>query len=1513
MPSIFISYRRSDSGGHAGRLFDRLRYWFTTDELFIDVDSIEWGDDFPDEIDRAIRKAKAVLVVIGPDWLEVMNKRAEMPGIDFVRQEVSIALERREENEIKIFPIRVGDTKMPSINELHNDLKDEIGKLFDYHTHVFPADVQLWNYQFDRLRQCLTQVEGIPPPCAQISQGEGLTLRFDSVEPTKRSALLDVQSVQQAFGTISTALLNWPQDTDGQWIERLELDRLHEMTTRSQPAVTVLLGEPGGGKSAILARLGTRLSEEGVALLAIKADQLPRNIGTLQELEDWIDCEVPATEALRRLATNQRVVVLIDQLDALSDLMDQHSERLGSLIRFINSIRDLPNLSVIVSCREFEFRNDVRVSTLNAEKILLARLTWEQVEPLLTARELETSGWSDEVRDVLRTPQHLAMFLCHLAGNDGVPLFTNYQDLLTRIVREHLENVHGNRTVEAAERIAEVMAVEEELWLSQERFEQEFSTEVQRLEEAGFLIRSDTGLSIAFRHQTVFDFLRARGFLRDGQPLVKYIVEQKQQSLFVRPVLWSTLNYLRESDRAVYRKQFGKLWEREDLRPHIRDLLVAFLGKIKTPDSQEAQWLLPRLEEYTLRSRILLATAGSTGWFNRLESRLPTFMTAEPEKALEVTAILRGAVSFAPSAVIQAVKRYWISDEGYHRCAQIVMREFSSWDDCSVDIVCKMADLAPDDKYWFQDIAKRISESRPDLAPKVVVSCLRARTKKLDENRLDLHREVAPDPSVSGQIEQALIAGDELRPYERLIDNNSDWYGLDEVARRAPKAFVQEMWPWLVKLFTRIGQEENPLLYRYRNHHGLAFKREISERQPLQKAIEIAVRGFAESEVEEFLNFVDGNKDTDLNVLHRLLSLGLERIARQHPRTVLQYLLEDPRRFVIGDMSNEHGDTQALISAVVPSLQKEEALRLQMAIEEWTWYRETPEGEDASARLDRLKWIRSRRLRLLRVFPFERLSAEGQQYIREEERALPGTPAEDRLGGGGWIGSPMSSEQMEKATDEQILALFEELTDDTGWDHPKRRWTDSVGGSIQASREFANFANKVPHRALQLIRKFQAGKMERPAGAALSELAKGSTAPTDLITCIHELDERGFTSEIFRIDVALCLGEIAQRSGGLDDKTCGLLEKWITNWIPETDTKTTDGNNSFSGAIAEQQVRENDAQQSLLWDCSRDRSLPHGNYPFLDALMRGYLFRKPHEVDQWLSVLERHLEREENPAVWREIAEDLWRLAGADRTRATKFLESFFSLCPEIINTVTGVSLIAHIMRWLPEPLIDPVINDWVSGSWQYGPQAAGEILALTLCRNPDDASAQMRIEKILSGNCHDASVIDKLRLGVTHTFVVAWSEPALRALATRFLVQLATMESIAIDKALSGSFTKVDVLPADDHTRDLLESLLERPTVLAGGGHSLIKGLKGLLRDGWKPELVYRVTKALISEKARNLGDIRTASAAYAGDLADIALTLHRIPDTRELGLELFESLMDARSYGLDERILSIDRMAFR
>ena len=95
---VFISYRRQETSGMAGRLYDRLAAHLGEDQVFMDVDTIAPGVDFAEVITQAVRSCEALLAVIGPHWLTATDqdgrRRLDDPH-DLVRLEVAAALEAR--------------------------------------------------------------------------------------------------------------------------------------------------------------------------------------------------------------------------------------------------------------------------------------------------------------------------------------------------------------------------------------------------------------------------------------------------------------------------------------------------------------------------------------------------------------------------------------------------------------------------------------------------------------------------------------------------------------------------------------------------------------------------------------------------------------------------------------------------------------------------------------------------------------------------------------------------------------------------------------------------------------------------------------------------------------------------------------------------------------------------------------------------------------------------------------------------------------------------------------------------------------------------------------------------------------------------------------------------------------------------------------------------------------------------------------------------------------------------
>jgi TonB family protein len=120
---IFVSYRRSDSQGEAGRVFDDLVKHFGEDTVFMDVAGIEVGRDFRKAIEEGVTKCGVLLVMIGPEWLDAKDERGgrrlQDPS-DFVRIETASALKR----DIPVVPVLVRGAKMPSPEQLPEELKE---------------------------------------------------------------------------------------------------------------------------------------------------------------------------------------------------------------------------------------------------------------------------------------------------------------------------------------------------------------------------------------------------------------------------------------------------------------------------------------------------------------------------------------------------------------------------------------------------------------------------------------------------------------------------------------------------------------------------------------------------------------------------------------------------------------------------------------------------------------------------------------------------------------------------------------------------------------------------------------------------------------------------------------------------------------------------------------------------------------------------------------------------------------------------------------------------------------------------------------------------------------------------------------------------------------------------------------------------------------------------------------------------------------------------------------------
>ena len=179
MAGIFVSYRRDDTQGWAGRLARALQESFPETQVFYDIATLQPGEDFPRAIDRALSSCQAALVLIGPRWLSAQTaerrRRIDNPD-DVVRLEIAAALAR----PILVVPVLLGGTAMPNAASLPEVLQPLARK------QGHEISDKRWDYDCDMLLQTLGEALGMRPlrssrkegvaPGEGISVGRGLTI-----------------------------------------------------------------------------------------------------------------------------------------------------------------------------------------------------------------------------------------------------------------------------------------------------------------------------------------------------------------------------------------------------------------------------------------------------------------------------------------------------------------------------------------------------------------------------------------------------------------------------------------------------------------------------------------------------------------------------------------------------------------------------------------------------------------------------------------------------------------------------------------------------------------------------------------------------------------------------------------------------------------------------------------------------------------------------------------------------------------------------------------------------------------------------------------------------------------------------------------------------------------------------------------------------------------------------------------------------------------------------------------
>jgi tetratricopeptide (TPR) repeat protein len=154
---IFISYRRDDSRGATGRVWDWLRIGFGQDRIFRDVASIGAGR-WRAKIEAALAASTACVAVVGRRWADTTNLVRLQDPNDVVRHELEMALAQGEHNTLAVIPLLVDDVQLDQIPT--DDLPASVQPLFR-EWNVLALSDEGWDDGTRRLIEAIADATGL--------------------------------------------------------------------------------------------------------------------------------------------------------------------------------------------------------------------------------------------------------------------------------------------------------------------------------------------------------------------------------------------------------------------------------------------------------------------------------------------------------------------------------------------------------------------------------------------------------------------------------------------------------------------------------------------------------------------------------------------------------------------------------------------------------------------------------------------------------------------------------------------------------------------------------------------------------------------------------------------------------------------------------------------------------------------------------------------------------------------------------------------------------------------------------------------------------------------------------------------------------------------------------------------------------------------------------------------------------------------------------------------------------
>ncbi|MBD2694937.1 ATP-binding protein [Anabaena catenula] len=955
-----------------------------------------------------------------------------------------------------------------------------------------------------------------------------------------------------------TSSLRETQVIAGDVITRDEAQIAFEELTEKKQSI-LLVGEAGVGKSGVMLQVLDKLQSQGIPILTFRVDSLeptslPDKVGEQLGL--------PGSPAivLANIAQKRDCVLIIDQLDAVSLASGRNSEFFVCLHEIIKQAQGHPNIKLLLACRKFDLDNDSRLKRLSGEKgiakpVIINRFSHIKVREIVTKLGLDSARLSEKQINLLSVPLHLGL-LSEIAESKTIDVLNFqtakelYDDFLKYKIYE-IEKIFKRpiQLTKVIDILCDYMSSQQQQSLSApETVVDEFESDARAMASEHILIWQNKRIS--FFHESFFDYAFARRFASRGQNIVSFLGKKEEQHLFRRAQVRQILIHEREADFDSYINNIQELLTSPDIRFHIKQVVFALLATLNDPREEEWHIISPLIKNPTdtITKQVWLTLYSSVNWFHLLDSLgiIQNWLQNEPKGYIDSTIKLLSIMQRQiPDRIAELIEPFIGASEVWNeRLDYIVQNAELHTSRRFFEIFIRLinqgiitqntkSDIIDYSRDFWQKIYS-LPKERPDWACEAI-SCYLNRY-------LDLS-----------------IAAGQPNLFDRqsgiLPHSQFDEGVLQESARNAPQAFIQHLFPFILRVVELTAKKEgNPpwydLIWYYRPY-GQGY----NIQDELLNEMEVALSNLATNKPEEFTTFAEQQlRNSNFETIQFLLIRAYTANGKRFADEAIDYLCEESRRLKIGysaGAGNIHvapyWATRQLIEASTFYCSEEKLMKLETIILNYydqyeksangRWFR----GYSQLVLLDAIHPSRRSKTVIRRLQEWQRKFTD-LNLLNPLGKIEPPESIECRL-----VGSPIPETATTKMTDEQWLKAISKYDYNDGF----QRTGELTGGAFQLSSLLESEVKNEPARFASLIWKFPDNANSSYFDAVLRGIAEVINLRLNTIPIIWLLlrETNCMAGIIFlckspRLDIETAF-RVCQRCHQLPQRPCGKSIAWL--------------------------------------------------------------------------------------------------------------------------------------------------------------------------------------------------------------------------------------------------------------------------------------------------------------------------------------------------------------------------------